>query len=210
MRMVQSRHWPPAAAGLKNRIGRSAGERARMRSHFSVSDLDSAEDINYKWGSDIFCCKTQRYIRILFTSVWMYLEVYPCEKRYVLQKLWHTWHTLYMYIYIHTCTYTYVHTHTYTYIRTYSGKHPWIYTYLLWVSTTMWPTVDFQIMRKKRSPLATSWFLKIGGLQNFGFRPTGCCTITFLGPQIYAMDCAKGCWLSLGIFPDFHLPKSIH
>ena len=40
-RMVQqSRHWPPAAAGLKNRIGRSAGERARMRLHYSASDLD--------------------------------------------------------------------------------------------------------------------------------------------------------------------------
>ena len=58
------------------------------------------------------------------------------------------------------------------------------------------------IMRKQRSPLATSWFLKIGGLQNFGFRPSGCCTVTFLGPRVYGMDSAKGSGFCVGFSPS--------
>jgi len=161
----QSRHWPPAAAGLKHRIGRSAGERARMRLHYSASDLDICFNI-WVWintyentifsgmnihKSQLFWCELQGYYWFCHTAIWRY-TIYEELNYFVVQ-----WIAIYQ-DFVHQCMNMCRTVHVnksmscenynilciYICICVYSGKHLWIYTtYLWWVSTEMWPTLDF-------------------------------------------------------------------
>ena len=176
--------WPPAAAGLKHRIGRSAGERARMRLHYSASDLDICFNI-WVWintyentifsgmnihKSQLFWCELQGYYWFCHTAIWRY-TIYEELNYFVVQ-----WIAIYQ-DFVHQCMNMCrtVHVNKSMSCENYNILCIYIYMYMC----IFWKTpVDIHdismmgfyrdvtnsrfssIMRKQRSPLATSWFWK--------------------------------------------------